>query len=484
MDPKHLFIGGEMVAPSGRGVLEVVSPHTEAVVATAPIAGPDDVDQAVAAARRAFDDGPWPRLDPAERIAAIRRLHAAYGERRPEIAETITTEMGAPTTFANRAHVGLPWAMMGALTDIAERFPWTEHRPGAFGDELQIRKESVGVVAIVVPWNMPQFLIVTKLVPALLAGCTVIVKPAAETPLDALLLAELIAAADLPPGTVNVLTGGRDIGEQLVDHADVDKVSFTGSTTAGREVAIACADGLKPVTLELGGKSAAIVLDDADPTTVAHGVRVASLSNSGQLCNALTRVLVPAGRSAEVIDALASTMEALRVGDPTDPATDLGPLVTRNQQQRVWRSIDEGLYHGARLVTGGTGLPDGVERGWYVKPTLFSDVDNSACIAQEEIFGPVLAVIPYDTEDDAIRLANDSIYGLAGAVWTADPDRGLAVAERVRTGTFGINQGYSMDPAAPFGGVKASGYGRELGPEGLDAYLHTKAISIARERRT
>jgi aldehyde dehydrogenase (NAD+) len=208
-------------------------------------------------------------------------------------------------------------------------------------------------------------------------------------------------------------------------------------------------------------------------------VRVASLSNSGQLCNALSRVLVPAGRSAEVVDALAATMTSLQVGDPNDPATDLGPLVTRAQQQRVWRSVDEGLYHGARLVTGGTGLPEGQERGWYVKPTLFADVDNGACIAQEEIFGPVLAVIPYATEDDAIRLANDSIYGLAGAVWTADTDRGLAVAERVRTGTFGVNQGYSMDPAAPFGGVKASGYGRELGPESLDTYLDTKSISVA-----
>jgi acyl-CoA reductase-like NAD-dependent aldehyde dehydrogenase len=462
-----------------RDILEVVSPHTEQVVATVPAASPDDVDRAVAAARLAFDHGPWPRLDPAERIAAVRRLATVYGERRGEIADVITAEMGAPTTFAHRAHVGLPWAMMGALADIAERFAWTEQRPGAWGGELRVRKEPGGVVAVVVPWNMPQFLIVTKLVPALLAGCTVVVKPAAETPLDALLLAEVAAATDLPPGTVTVITGGRDVGELLVDHAGVDKVSFTGSTTAGREVAIACADGLKPVTLELGGKSAAIVLDDADPAAVAQGVRVASLSNSGQLCNALSRVLVSAGRSAEVVDALAATMTSLQVGDPNDPATDLGPLVTRAQQQRVWRSVDEGLYHGARLVTGGTGLPEGQERGWYVKPTLFADVDNGACIAQEEIFGPVLAVIPYATEDDAIRLANDSIYGLAGAVWTADTDRGLAVAERVRTGTFGVNQGYSMDPAAPFGGVKASGYGRELGPESLDTYLDTKSISVA-----
>jgi len=479
VDRKDLFIDGEMVAPSGRDVLEVVSPHTEEVIATAPVAAPGDVDRAVAAARRAFDDGPWPRLDPAERIAAIRRLCRDYGERRREIADVITAELGAPTTFANRAHVGLPWAMMGALADIAERFDWTERRPGAFGGELHVRMEPGGVVAVVVPWNMPQFLIVTKLVPALLAGCTAVVKPAAETPLDALLLADLITGADLPPGVVNVVTGGREVGELLVDHTGVDRVSFTGSTTAGRQVAIACADGLKPVTLELGGKSAAIVLDDADAATVAHGVRVASLSNSGQLCNALSRVLVPAGRSDEFVDALASTMASLQVGDPSDPATDLGPLVTRAQQQRVWRYVDEGVYHGARLVAGGTGLPDDVDRGWYVKPTLFADVENDASIAQEEIFGPVLTVIPYDTEADAIRLANNSIYGLAGAVWTADPARGLRIAEHVHAGTFGVNQGYSMDPAAPFGGVKASGYGRELGPESLDTYLDTKSISIA-----
>jgi acyl-CoA reductase-like NAD-dependent aldehyde dehydrogenase len=304
------------------------------------------------------------------------------------------------------------------------------------------------------------------------------VKPAPETPLDALLLAELIDAADLPPGVVNIVTGGGDVGQLLVEHPGVDKISFTGSTTAGRQVARACADGLKQVTLELGGKSAAIVLDDADPATVAAGIRMASLSNSGQICNALTRILVPEARQADFVDALATAMDSLHVGDPKDPTTDLGPLVSQRQQESVRRHIDAGKHHGARLVTGGADLPDGVERGWYVRPTLFADVDNRMPIAQEEIFGPVLAVVPYDSEADAICIANDSAYGLAGAVWTSDPDRGLEIAHAIRTGTFGINQGYSMDPAAPFGGVKASGYGRELGPESIHAYLETKSISM------
>jgi len=474
-----LFIGGEWVEPATGETIAVVSPHTEERVAEVAAAGTADVDRAVAAARAAFDDGPWPGLDPAERVAAVRRLAELYGQRRKQMAQAITAELGAPVSFAKLAQVGLPWSTMQALATIAEGYPWSEPRSGVFGQELTLRKEPVGVVAAIVPWNMPQFLIVTKLIPALLAGCTVVVKPAPEAPLDALLLAEMIGELDLPPGVVSVVPAGREAGAHLVASPAVDKVSFTGSTAAGRHVALACAANLTKVSLELGGKSAAIALDDADPVAVATAVKTATMGMSGQLCNALTRVLAPAARADEFAEALGEVVSALPVGDPADPATEIGPLVSERQQLRVLGYIDEGAREGARIVVGGTGMPEGVERGWYVRPTVFTDADNAMRIAREEIFGPVLTVIAYDDERDALRIANDSDYGLAGSVFTNDVERGLEVASRVRTGTFGVNQGYAMDPAAPFGGVKGSGYGRELGREGLESYLDIKSISIA-----
>ncbi len=475
----ELFIGGKWAKPGTDRCIEVISPHSEAPVARVAAAEPDDVDRAVEAARAAFDAGPWPRLKPAERIDAVRRLAKTYGERRSEMADVITSEIGAPISFSQRAQVALPWTMMTAFCDLAESYPWQETRPGLYGSDIRIRREPVGVVAAIVPWNMPQFLITTKLIPALLAGCSVIVKPAPESPLNALLLAEMLAEIGLPDGVVSVLPGDAAVGQYMVKHPGVDKVSFTGSTAAGKAVAAACAADLRRVSLELGGKSAAIVLSDADPGNVAKGVRSASLSNSGQICNALTRILVPARRADEFTDALAAEMTAMVLGDPTDSATQVGPLVAQRQQHRVRGYIESGQQQGARLVVGGTAMPDGLDRGWYVKPTLFADADNSMKIAREEIFGPVLTVIPYADEDDAIRIANDSEYGLAGSVWTDDIDRGLAVAAAVRTGTFGVNQGYTMDPFAPFGGVKGSGYGRELGREGIDGYTDTKSIAIA-----
>lgn len=460
----------------GSQVFEVISPHTEKPIAELTAAGAADVDAAVQAAREAADA--WGRTEPSRRIAAVRRLAEIYQERRKEMAQTISSEIGAPITFAKRAQVGLPAMMMGAFCDLAERHPWEEARAGYFGADVRVRKEPVGVVAAIVPWNMPQFLIVTKLVPALLAGCAVVLKPALESPLDALLLTEMLGSVDLPPGVVSVVPGDREVGELLVSHPGVDKVSFTGSTAAGRAVAAACGANLTKVSLELGGKSAAVVLDDAAPDKVAAGVRSASLANSGQICNALTRVLVPEHRQDEYVDALAAEMSGLRVGDPDDPETQLGPLVSQRQQSRVRDYIELGQQEGARLVIGGTEMPDGLDTGWYVKPTLFANADNSMRIAREEIFGPVITVIGYRDEDDAVAIANDSDYGLAGSVFTGDTDRALAIARRIRTGTLGINQGYTMDPFAPFGGVKGSGYGRELGPEGLDAYLETKSIAI------
>jgi aldehyde dehydrogenase (NAD+) len=478
-DVDKLFIGGDWVQPATDEVIEVISPHTEAPIARVAAAGAEDLDRAVAAARAAFDEGPWPRLDPAERIEVIRQLAKVYGERRSEMADILTAELGAPTSFANRAQVGLPWNNMNALADVATTYPWQESRPGVFGQDIMLRKEPVGVVAAVIPWNMPQFLIVTKLVPALLAGCTVVVKPAPESPLDALLLAEMLEQVGLPRGVVSIVPAGREGGAHLVANPGVDKVSFTGSTASGRQVALACAANLTKVSLELGGKSAAIALEDADPLAVATAVRLSAMGMTGQICNALTRVIVPAKRAEEFSEALGAVVSALVIGDPTDPATEIGPLVAKRQQDRVRGYIEEGVREGARVVVGGAGMPDGVDRGWYVRPTVFTGVDNNMKIAREEIFGPVLSVIGYQDEAEALRIANDSEYGLAGSVFTNDVERGLDVAMRVRTGTFGINQGYSMDPVAPFGGVKASGYGRELGREGLDGFLDIKSISGA-----
>ncbi|ONH30877.1 aldehyde dehydrogenase [Pseudofrankia asymbiotica] len=478
----RLFIGGEWVAPSGPDTFDVVSPATEEVIARVAEPTPADVDKAVAAARTAFDEGPWPRLDPAERVAAVRRLAALYKPGRAELASIITAEMGAPISFAKLGHVTIPMFMMNAFAGIAENLAWEEKRPGFYGQDILVRKEPVGVVGAIVPWNMPMHLTIGKLIPALLAGCSVVLKPSPETPLDAYWLAGLLERAEIPPGVVSILAAGREVGEYLVSHPGVDKVSFTGSTAAGRKVAAACGANLKRVSLELGGKSAAVVLDDADPAAMAKGVEVAGLMNSGQACVAQTRVLVPRSRYAEYVDALAAMVESLPTGDPTDPATEIGPLVAQRQQERVRGYIEVGQKEGARLVAGGADLPAGVDRGWYVRPTLFADVDSSMRIAQEEIFGPVLSVIPYADEAEALRIADATEYGLSGSVWTADVERGLDVARRVRSGTFGVNEAYSMDPAAPFGGVKASGIGRELGREGIEGFLDSKSISIAATR--
>ncbi|HTQ16911.1 aldehyde dehydrogenase [Mycobacterium sp.] len=478
-DRDQLFIDGKWIAPESDAAITVVSPHSEQPIGQAACAGRADVNRAVEAARAAFDTGPWPRMQPAERIDAITRLAGIYKERRADMAALISAEIGAPIAFAKRAQVGLPIMMMSAFCGLAGNYQWQQERPGLYGKDIRILKQPVGVVGAVVPWNMPQFLTVTKVVPALLAGCTVVLKPAPESVLDAQLLAEMVAAADFPPGVFNVVPGGREVGELLVTHSGVDKVSFTGSTAAGRQVALACAEGLKQVSLELGGKSAAIVLDDADPATAASGIQMASLANSGQVCNALSRILVPEARKDEFVDALAAGMASMTVGDPADPNTQIGPLVAQRQQERVRGYIEAGKSEGARLVTGGSDLPDGLDSGWYVRPTLFSDANNDMTIAREEIFGPVLTVIPYRDEDEAIRIANDSEYGLAGSVFTADVERGYGVAARVRSGTFGVNEGYIMDPAAPFGGVKNSGYGRELGTEGIDSYTVSQSISAA-----
>jgi aldehyde dehydrogenase (NAD+) len=475
-DYDRFYIGGEWVAPAGSGTIEVISPHTEEVIGRVPDGTAADMDRAVAAARDAFDNGPWPRMAPAERAEAVARLADLYAARLGDMAELITEEMGSPITFSQLAQAPQPHMMLSYFADLGKTFTWEDERPGLFGP-VTVRREPVGVVAAIVPWNVPQFTIMTKLPAALVAGCTVVVKPAPETPLDAYLLAELIDEAGLPPGVVNIVPAGREAGEHLVSHAGVDKVAFTGSTAAGRRIGSICGEQLKRCSLELGGKSAAIILDDADLAATVGWLEMASLMNNGQACVAQTRILAPRSRYGETVDAVVGMVSGLKVGDPGDPTTQIGPLVARRQQDRVEGYISAGLDEGAKIVTGGS-RASGHDRGWYVAPTVFADVDPGMRVAREEIFGPVLCVIPYDDTEDAIRIANDSDYGLAGTVWTADADRGMDIARRVRTGTYGVNM-YMIETCAPFGGYKASGIGRELGPEGLMSYLEYKSIARA-----
>ncbi|HEY3904573.1 MAG TPA: aldehyde dehydrogenase [Streptosporangiaceae bacterium] len=473
-DHDVLFIGGEWVAPAGSAKIDVISPHTEEVIGRVPEGTNADIDRAVAAARDAFDNGPWPRMDPADRAAVIGKLADLYATKLGEFAEIITEEMGSPITFSQLAQAPQPQMMLSYFADLGKTFTWEDDRPGLFGP-VTVRREPVGVVAAIVPWNVPQFTIMTKLPAALVAGCTVVIKPAPETPLDSYLLAELIQEAGLPPGVVNIVPAGREVGEHLVSHPGVDKVAFTGSTAAGRRIASICGEQLKRCSLELGGKSAAIICEDADLASTVGWLETASLMNNGQACIAQTRVLAPRSRYDETVDALVAMVSNLKVGDPGDPATQIGPLVAKRQQDRVEGYIAVGQEEGAKVATGGS-RASGYDRGWYVAPTVFTNVDPGMRIAREEIFGPVLAVIPYDDEADAVRIANDSDYGLAGTVWTADNERGLDIARRVRAGTYGVNM-YMIDTCAPFGGFKASGIGRELGPEGLMSYLEYKSIS-------
>ena len=477
LDRDALLIGTEWRAPATDGVIEVISPHTEEVVARVPEGSVADIDAAVAAAREAFDHGPWPRMSPEERIEVVVSLSALYAAKLDDMATLISTEMGSPISFSKLAQAPAPWMQIESFLAIAREFPWESVRPGALGGDVMVRHEPVGVVAAIPPWNVPQFTVLSKVIPALLAGCTIVVKPAPETPLDTYLLAELLIEAGVPKGVGSIVAGGREVGEHLVRHPGIDKVAFTGSTAAGRKIGAICGEQLKRCSLELGGKSAAIVLDDADLTSVVEGMKFLGVMNSGQACVAQTRILVSRERHDEVAEALAAGIGSMVVGDPLDPATEIGPMVARRQHERVSSYIEIGQQEGARLLTGGTGRPDGLDTGWYVRPTVFAGVDNSMRIAQEEIFGPVLSVIAYDDVDDAVRIANDSEYGLAGTVWTADREAGLGVARRVRTGTYGVNT-YTMDFAAPFGGFKASGVGREFGPEGLAQYTELKTVYL------
>ncbi|SLK10503.1 aldehyde dehydrogenase [Arthrobacter sp. P2b] len=476
-DYDSLYIGGAWSIPSTKGLIDVVSPTTELPVGQVPLAAKADVDSAVAAARGAFDDpAGWSSWAPAERAAVLRRFADELESRGPETARRVSIQNGMPTSFAMQAEAQFPAVILRFYADLVSKNEAEEVRSGFFGGSTLVTREPIGVVAAIVPWNVPQSITFMKLAPALAAGCTVVLKPATETVLDAFLMAEAAVAAGLPGGVLNVVPGGPDIGAYLVEHPGVNKVSFTGSTAAGRSIGQACGQLLRPVTLELGGKSAAVVLDDADLAANVDNFFAATLLNNGQICHLGTRILVPRSRYKELVDFVTDLAGSLVVGDPLVADTQVGPLVSAKQRARVEGYIQKGKEEGARLTTGSK-RPDGP--GWFVTPTVFADVDNSFVIAQEEIFGPVLSIIPYHDEADAIAIANDSSYGLGGTVWTTDTERGNTFARKIHSGTVGINA-YLADLTAPFGGIKTSGIGRELGAEGLGAYQQFKSIYLDR----
>ncbi|MFD8073413.1 aldehyde dehydrogenase [Streptomyces sp. NPDC059718] len=473
---EKLYVGGHWVAPSTDEPIEVHSPHDHTLVGRAAQATPADIDAAVAAARQAFDEGPWPALRPQKRAALVSRFNDLHAARASQIAALITAENGTPAWFTQTLQASLA-EQTAAYLRAGDTFAWEEEITNPGGARAVVRREPVGVVAAVIPWNAPHQSALVKMIPALLAGCTVILKVAPETPLDGLLLGELFTQAGFPEGVVSILPADRKTSEYLVAHPGIDKIAFTGSTGAGRRIASIAGEQLKRVSLELGGKSASIILEDADLDAVAQAAPLMAFTNSGQSCAAHTRLLAPRSRYEEIVSAVVAAAEKVTVGDPADPANFVGPLVTPVQKERVLSYIRSGLEEGAHLVFGGLGAPQGLEQGNYVRPTIFADVDNSMRVAQEEIFGPVLVIIPFDDEDDAVRIANDSPYGLSGGVWTSDAERGLAVARRIRTGTFLVN-GAPAGFDAPFGGYKASGIGREFGTVGLTHYVEHKSIAL------
>jgi aldehyde dehydrogenase (NAD+) len=473
----YVPIGGQRRQPCTAETFAVLSPHSEEVVATVPAAGTADVDAAVAAAQAAMVSPEWGQLDVDERLAVVARFAEVYTRRASELAEAMTTEMGCPVSLVRMLHVDPAVAALRYYLELASGYAFEERRHWA--RSTIVRRRPVGVVAAIIPWNGPVFLTMLKLAPALVAGCATVLKPPPEAPLSSYVLAEIAEEAALPAGVLNVVVADRDVSEYLVTHPGTRKISFTGSTQGGRRVAELCGRHLKPVGLELGGKSAAIVLEDADLTLTVDTLSMATFANSGQVCTARSRVLVPWRRHDEMVASLGAMAEGLRVGDPTDPTTELGPLISARQRDRVLDYIRIGVEEGARLVAGGS-PPDKPDHGYYVRPTVFADVRNDMRIAREEIFGPVMSVIGYEDEDEAVAIANDSEFGLSGSVFTSDVDHGVAVARRAYTGTFGVNTfGNGID--APFGGVRASGLGREMGPEGLEEYFEYQSVLLPKD---
>jgi len=471
--PEKFFIGGKWVTPQSNTTLDVISPVTEQLLFSYPEASEKDMDLAVAAARDAFDNGPWPRLSPSERAGYLRKIADNLEARLDEIAEVWTAQMGAPIMLTKKL-VGQNPTLFRYYADLAESYPFVDERSRDDGGMVKVVKEPVGVCAAITPWNAPLVLLNYKIAAGLAAGCTMVAKPSPETPLEAYILAECIEKAGLPAGVFNLVPAGRESGDHLIRHEGIDKVAFTGSTQAGKSIAKACTDRLARVSLELGGKSAAVVLDDADFAKVLPALMVYSMPIAGQVCFSLTRVLVPESRKQEFLDMYLGAVSHIKVGDPSNPENHMGPLAMKRQLDRVNSYIQSGRDEGATIACGG-GRPEGLDTGYYVQPTVFTDVTPDMKIFQEEIFGPVVSVITYKDDADAVRIANDSIYGLSGAVFTEDAERGYQFARQMRTGSVTIN-GMIVDPKHPFGGFKQSGMGREGGPEGLDNYVETKTI--------
>ncbi|WP_033294528.1 aldehyde dehydrogenase [Amycolatopsis jejuensis] len=479
-DRLQFFIDGKWVAPRGAETVTAREAATGVPLGVAALGSAADIDAAVSAARHALDRGPWGRSTVAERVAVMRRFAAALRSRGEATSRLVSRENGMPITLSESFNGEAPAALLEMYAGQVETEPLERAQPSPAGSTI-VRREPVGVVGAITPWNFPQSIAIMKIAPALAAGCTVVLKHAPDTALDSYVIADAATEAGLPPGVLNIVLGDRDAGAALVSHPGVDKIAFTGSTAAGRVIGAECGRLVRRCTLELGGKSAALFCEDGDVETLLAGLATSSFMNNGQNCAAQMRLLAPRSRYGEIVDAVAGYAEAMVVGDPLDRSTTLGPMASERHLQRVQGYIDDARDHsGARLITGG-GRPKGLDDGWFVAPTVFADVAPDDRLFHEEVFGPVMGITPYDTEEEAIELANVSNYGLGGSVWTADEDKGLEYSRRIRAGNVGVNY-WILDMHAPFGGFKDSGIGRELGPQALSAYFEWKAIYASADR--
>lgn len=474
LDRPQFFIDGRWAEPlDGEGFQNQLEAATGEVIGVAALGGAADIDAAVKAARDAFDNGPWGRSTAAERAQVLRKFADALDARAGDSATLVSRENGMPIGLSHMLNGGAPSGLLRMYADIVENLPVEEVRQSLAGSTI-VRREARGVVGAITPWNFPLALAMFKIAPALAAGCTVVLKPSPETALDSYVFADAALEAGLPAGVLNIVLGDRAAGAALVSHPLVDKIAFTGSTEAGRAIGQECGRLIRPVTLELGGKSAAVFLEDGNVDTFLAGLDNASFLNNSQTCTTQSRILIARSRYDEVVEAVANFADGYKLGNPLDPSVTMGPMATEAHLDRVLGYIETARKSDARLVAGG-GRPSDLDRGWFVQPTVFADVSSQDRLAREEVFGPVMALIPFDDDNEAVRIANDSNYGLGGSVWSADEDRALSVARQVRTGTIGLNY-YTLDLGAPFGGYKDSGIGRELGPEGIDSYLQYKSI--------